>query len=417
MNNSPTDIRSSRSSERRTGILCIGLDPNAKDNLEFLITQAPGAHVVDNVDHHVTPREAMRLLEQFRHKICVIDFDEGEESLRVARSLHDACDNNVTLFAISSDSNPDQIITAMRCGCSEYLLKPLQPDQVLEALAHIEARRQGSLPGQKGRVISLMGAKGGTGVTSLALHLALSLVRRHQQKVLLVDHHPTLGDAALCLGMNRHQYSFYELVHNMDRLDVDLLQGFLLQHPSGLEVLDSPQAIQSYSETPADAIEQTLSFLAENYQYIVVDCPPGLSEDTCASIRQSDRLELIVTPELPAIQNAIRCIEYLTGLHYPSENIDIVLNRASRKNALTERDVESSLHREISVRVPNNYSQIVTSINAGMPLDMGRSDLPLIFDQWADLVVGHEAAAAATAASSNNGKGSRKKLFTTLFGS
>ncbi len=415
MNNSPTDIRSSRSSERRTGILCIGLDANAKDNLEFLLTQAAGVHVVDNVDQYVTPREAMRMLEQFRHKICLVDFDEGEQSLRISRTLRDGCDSSITLFAASSDSNPDQIITAMRCGCSEYLVKPFQPDQVLEAIAHIEARRQGSLPGQKGRVITMMGTKGGTGVTSLALHLALALVRRHQQKVLLVDHHPSLGDVALCLGLNRHQYSFYELVHNTDRLDADLLQGFLLQHPSGLEVLDSPQALASYSETPPDAIEHTLAFLAENYQYVVVDCPPGLGEDTGAAIRQSDRLELVVTPELPAIQNAIRIIEYLTGLHYPSENIDIVLNRASRKNALTERDVEGSLHREISVRVPNNYSQIVTAINAGVPLDLDRrSDLPQIFDQWADLVVGHEAVAAASP--SNNNKGSRSKLF-TLFGS
>ena len=416
MNNSPTDIRSSRSAERRTGILCVGLDPNTKDSLEFLITQAAGTHVVDNVDQHITPREAIRRLEQFRHKICLVDFDEGEESLRVCRALRDSGDSSLTLFAVSSDSNPDQIITAMRCGCSEYLLKPLQPEQLLESLAHVEARRQGSLPGQKGRIISMMGAKGGTGVTSLALHLALALVRRHQQKVLLVDHHPALGDVALCLGLNRHQYSFYELVHNMDRLDVDLLQGFLLQHPSGLEVLDSPQAIQSYNETPADAIEHTLSFLAENYQYVVVDCPPGLTEDACAAIRQSDRLELFVTPELPAIQNAIRGIEYLTSLHYPSDSIDVVLNRASRKNTLSERDVEGSLHREIAVRVPNNYSQVVTSINAGVPLDMDRkSDLPIIFDSWADLVVGHEAVAAATASSSTNGKGSRNRLL-SLFG-
>src|SRR5512141_2141913 len=107
MPNAPTDIRSSRSADRRTGILCIALDPNTKDTLEFLITQAAGAHVVDNVDQHVTPREAMRRLEEFRHKICLVDFDEGEESLRVSRALRDGCDSSMTIFAVSSDSNPD----------------------------------------------------------------------------------------------------------------------------------------------------------------------------------------------------------------------------------------------------------------------------------------------------------------------
>jgi len=350
------------------------------------------------------------MLEQFQHRVVVIDFDDGEESVRIARKLRESCDPSISLFAASSDSRPDQIITAMRAGCSEYLIKPFQPDQMLEALAHIASFHQLRTTTQKGRVITVMGAKGGAGVTSLAVHLALNLVQRHQQKVLLVDQHPSLGEIALCLGLGRHQYSFYELVHNMERQDAELLQGFLLQHSSGLHVLDAPQAIQAFQSTPGDAIEHTLAFLAESYQYVIVDTPPGMGEDTCAAIRQSDRLAVIITPELPAIHNAIRSIEYLTGLHYPSDNIDVVLNRYSRKNALEDREIEASLRREIAFRIPNNYSQIVNAINAGMPIDRGqKSELPTAFDAWADRLMGAEEAASASAS------GGSRKLF-GLFG-
>jgi len=260
-------------------------------------------------------------------------------------------------------------------------------------------------------VISLVGSKGGTGVTSLAVHLALSLVQRHHKSVLLVDHHPALGEIALCLGLGRHQYSFYELVHNMDRMDAELVQGFLLQHHSGLHVLDAPQSMQAFRDTPADAIEHTLAFLAESYQFVIVDSPPGLSEDTCAAIRQSDRLGIIITPELPAIHNAIRSIEYLTGLHYPGDNIDIILNRHSGKNTLHDREIESSLRRHITARVPNNYAQIVTAINSGTPIDRSRkSELPDAFDAWADRLVGEEPMLQP-----QNGGASRK--FLGLFGS
>lgn len=402
-------IRGSRSSERRIGILCINMDPVSREGLETLVAQTPGAHVVDNVDRHVNPREVMRMLEEFQHRVCVINFDEGEESARISQRIHEGCDTSVSIFAASSDAHPDQIIAAMRSGCSEYLLKPFRTDQVADALAHVEARHQGKLPGQKGQVVTLIGAKGGAGVTTLALHLALNLVRR-QQKCLLVDQHPALGDLALCLGMGRHQYSFYELIHNMDRLDVDLLQGFLLQHPSGLHLLDSPEAIHAFSNTPSDAIEHTMAFLAENYQFVIVDCPPGLSEDTCAVIRQSDHLAIVITPELPAIHNAIRSIQYLTGLHYPDENIDIVLNRYSRKNPLSEREIEASLHRQIAVKIPNDYDLIVNAMNAGTPIDLARkSELAAAFDTWTDRLVANESVAEKA------GKGSRK-LF-SLFGS
>jgi len=223
-----TFIRSSRSSERLIGILGIDLDPVSRDSLESLVAQTPGAHVVDNVDRHISPREVKRLLEQFQHKICLIDFDDGEESARVARKLREGCDVTITLFAASSDSRSEQIIAAMRAGCSEYLTKPFQTDQLVEALAQMQTSRQGKLPGQKGKVVTLMGAKGGAGVTSLAIHLAMSLVQRHRQRVLVIDQHPALGEVALCLSLGRHQYSFYELVHNMDRLDMELLQGYLL---------------------------------------------------------------------------------------------------------------------------------------------------------------------------------------------
>ena len=406
-----TIIQGSRSSELRIGILCVNVDPASREGLEVLVSQTPGAHVVDNVDRLVTPREVLRILDQFQHRVCVIDFDDGEESSRIAHKLRTGCGTAVNLFAASSDSNPEQIITAMRAGCSEYLVKPFQPERLLEALAHVESWGQGKVPGQKGRVISLVGSKGGTGVTSLAVHLALSLVQRHHKSVLLVDHHPALGEIALCLGLGRHQYSFYELVHNMDRMDAELVQGFLLQHHSGLHVLDAPQSMQAFRDTPADAIEHTLAFLAESYQFVIVDSPPGLSEDTCAAIRQSDRLGIIITPELPAIHNAIRSIEYLTGLHYPGDNIDIILNRHSGKNTLHDREIESSLRRHITARVPNNYAQIVTAINSGTPIDRSRkSELPDAFDAWADRLVGEEPMLQP-----QNGGASRK--FLGLFGS
>jgi pilus assembly protein CpaE len=387
------------------------MDPATRDNLETLVKHTAGAHVVDNVDQHISPREVMRMLEQFHHRVCVVDFDDAETGARVSQRLHDGCDNSVSIFAISNDSHPDAIIKAMRSGCSEYLVKPLRADQILDALVQVEARRQGKLVGQKGRVVTLIGAKGGTGVTSLALHLALNLVQRHEQKCLVVDQHPALGDLALYLGLGRHQYSFYELVHNMDRLDADLLQGFLLQHSSGLNVMDSPEAIHAFPSAASDAIEHTLAFLAENYQFVIIDCPPGLSDDTCAAIRQSERLAIIITPELPAIHNAIRAIEYLTGLHYPDENIDIVLNRTSRKGALNDREIEASLHRPVAVRIPNNYELMVNAINAGTPIDFShKSDMAAPLDAWADLLIGEQPTATA-----KESKGSRGLL--SLFGS
>ena len=386
-------LQGSRRSEQRIGVLCIGMDASSRESLDVLVIQTPGAYVVDNVDWHITPREAMKMLEPYQHRICVIDFEGGAETgCRVAQRLRDGCDSSLGIFAAANGSDPEQIMAAMRSGCSEYLVKPFEPQRVSQALAHVAARPQGKSGDMvKGRIMTVMGAKGGTGATSLALHLALNLVQRHHQKCLLVDEHPALDDASLYLGLGRHQYSFFELVHNTDRLDADLLRAFLLRHPSGLDVLDSPEAIDVFSHPSPEAIEHTLSFLGENYQFVIVDCPPGLTEETCAAIRQSNHLAIVITPELPAIRNAIRSIEYLTSMHYATDSIDIVLNRHSKKSALSDHEVEAALHRPIAVKIPNSYGEIVNAINAGTPIEFGhRSDLPAAFDYWADRLTGSE---------------------------
>jgi pilus assembly protein CpaE len=388
-------INSSKSAKLRIGVLCISMDAGSRAILEVMVAQTPGAHVADVVDRYIVPREVMRMLESFQYRICVIDFDEGvEECCRIAQRLRDNCDKSINLFAASSDPNPDIIIAAMRSGCSEYLVKPLDSQKVTDALAHVEARRHiRDDEATTGRIVTLTGGKGGAGVTSLALHLAMNLVQRHNQKCLLVDHHHALGDASLYLGLTRRKYSFYELVHNTDRLDTELLQGFLLQHESGLHVLDSPETIDSFSHVSPEAIEHTLAFLADNYQFVIIDCPPGMADDTSAAIRQSDQLAIVITPELPAIQNALRLVEYLVGMHYPDDNIDIVLNRHAKNSVISDREIEAALHRPIAVKIPNNYKAFIKSINAGVPIALGKNaDLPLAFDQWSNRLMGEDPA-------------------------
>jgi len=230
----------------------------------------------------------------------------------------------------------------------------------------------------------------------LALHLGLNLVQRHKQKCVIVDQHPALGDVSLYLGLKRHQYSFFELVHNTDRLDEELLQGFVLTHESGLHVLDSPEVIDTFPSTAPEAIEHTLSFLAVNYQYVLIDCPPGMTEASGAAIRQSDRVIIVITPELPAIRNAVRTVEYLVGMHYPENSIDVLLNRHSKNSALSDEEIEAALHRPIGVKIPNSYSEIAKAINAGTPLTPGRNvKLSLAFDEWTDSLMGAEEVAGA----------------------
>src|SRR4051812_18535334 len=182
--------------EASTGIavITVCLDPTSYEAISYFIAGVPGAVVVGNLDHYSgAERSIGRALDLARTRICFIDYDDNtEEAIWITARLR-AEYPDVHCFAVSSNSEPDRIIGAMRAGCAEYLVKPVEHERVLDGLTRAEAKQKENARSKiRGKVITLVGAKGGTGVTSLALHLALELAEEGRNKCLLVDQHPAL---------------------------------------------------------------------------------------------------------------------------------------------------------------------------------------------------------------------------------
>ncbi len=370
----------------RVAAMAVCLDQSSYEALSHFVAGVPGAVIMGNLDHYAgVEREVGRALDLAHTRICFIDYDRNtEEAVWVTERLRSEYPD-VHTFAVSVYSEPEAIIAAMRAGCAEYLLKPVQHERVLDGLARVESKQKKKARSTvRGKVITLVGAKGGTGVTSLALHLALELAQG-KRKCLLVDQHPALGDASLYLGTGRHQYSFYELASNADHLDEELLRGYLLHHNSGLDLLDSPEAVDVIHGASPSTVEHTLAFLAETYHFVIIDCPPGLTDGTRACISQSEQVAIVMTAELPSVRNTVRYIEHLSKLGYSSSSIHVVLNRHSKKGPLSDDRIEKALGRAISLRVPNSYNEVIRAINSGAPISSGnKSDFGAAIQRWAD---------------------------------
>src|SRR4029077_1822497 len=131
------------------------------------------------------------------------------------------------------------------------------------------------------------------------------------KRALFVDLHSACGDAALHLGLTKHQYNFHELAEAVDRLDAELLQSFVLRHPSGLDVLPAPDLTEPGRRLQPEAIGQTIDFIRLRYDFVLIDCAPGLSEENLEVIRRSDQLYLVTVPEVSAVRNIARYMDYL----------------------------------------------------------------------------------------------------------
>jgi len=297
--------------------------------------------------------------------ICVIDFDRDRNRARTTAERVHAGLPDVAVFAASGDSQPDLIIQAMRSGCNEYLLKPLTYDQLLQSIARVAARKKEAQT--NAQIVAFLGAKGGVGVTMMATHLGAMLAKSHSRRVLLVDLHSAFGDAELYLGLLKYQYSFRDLAVNAERLDTDLLQSFVLHHRSGLDLLPAPGAPQPARHAGSEAIGATIDFLRHCYDILLIDCPTGLSDDTLEVIKRADHVFMIAVPEVAALRNIVRCLDSLGRIKYPREKIGVVINRWTKRNTISDEQIEQAIHAEIFWKLPNQYYEVIRIINDGDP--------------------------------------------------
>src|SRR5262249_25685992 len=151
---------------------------------------------------------------------------------------------------------------------------------------------------------------------------------------------------------------------------------------------------------PPAAVEQTLAFLAEIYQFVIIDCPMGLADATLACIAQSDQVAIVMTADLPSVRDSVRYMEHLAELGYAANGQCVVLNRHSKKGPLTDEAIEKALKRPIDYRIPNSYNEVIRAINAGTPISSdGKSDFAMAIGAWAKKLSG---SAPRDAAKANN---------------
>lgn len=394
-------------------VLSVHLDDSTEQLLKRVVASLPGFSLGGSQQQYFGEKDAslVRTIRETRPDVCVVDLDRDRPmALETVEYLRRSSSSPISIFAVSSRMDPDSIIEAMRSGCTEYLGKPLSAERVEEALAQLVRKKRESLaPASQGKVITLMGVKGGVGTTTLAVHLA-HYIAKAGKKVLLIDHHPELGEVTLHLGLEPHNYGFYELVCNLNRMDAELLQGFVIKHESGLEVLASPEGLGMTPKTTPEGIQQTIRFLLRMYDYVVIDTDCRFDEQNLAILELSDEFSLICSAQLPAVRSASRFLDYLLRLNFPSSKIQVVVNRWTRNSPISMDSIEKVLHRKTGLVVPNAESEVNEAIGSGVPVAVrSRSDFMQNIAKWGHRLTGG-AESTGEASTEKSARGARSRF-------
>lgn len=282
-----------------------------------------------------------------------------------------------TRSVLLGDGEPDDGILkdAMKVGVRAYLPTPVSPNTLLstlDQLADIAAIRKtkeyrtATNPDLLPKIVVVTGGKGGVGKTTIAVSVAASLAKSHPGRVVLFDLYTQFGDVATVLDITP-QKALCDLAKVTNDIDLETLEGYMVEHVTGLKVLVSAIDPRPLDAISVPAAENTLNALKRAYTHIVVDMPPILHETTLYVLSRCYQLLLITNCfDMPTLKNAKELYDKIIGTYVSKEKISVVANRVSKYDRLRVPDVIEALDCSVAAQVPND-PRLVSAINQGVP--------------------------------------------------
>lgn len=277
------------------------------------------------------------------------------------------------------------VVDAMRAGAGECVAEPITREELSAALARLAMRRPAGL---RGDVFAVIGAKGGVGATTVAVNVATVLDRLQPSSTLLMDLHPTYGDAAIFLGVEP-RFSTLDALENMHRMDGSFLRTLMTQTKSGLNLLAS----SDHAVSPAVDVARVRSLIdlaANEFRYLVLDVPRA-DAAVLDSLEAASKVVVVANQDVATIRSAARMAGALEQ-RYGKDRVSVVISRYDARAEIGQADVERVIGRPVTHLFPNNYDIALASLNDGRPLVLdNHTKLASAFTTFADQLAGRPA--------------------------
>ncbi len=324
--------------------------------------------------------EAFTLAFQLRPDVMLMRIEEP--LVRPVQTLSRINDGlpDLPIVVFSTEANIRLMRQSMVSGASDYLQEPLNPEEleasiikVLERKEREGMRRRGELddPIPQGTIITVFGAKGGIGKTTISSNLAVALAGEAHQSVALVDMDTRFGDVAITMDIPVER-SIADLARNLDNVDRQSLKEYLVEHESGVHILPAPTRPSDWRNLTARHVRDVVDVLAQTHDFVILDTPGTFNEIVAAAIEVGTMILLVTTLDMASIKDTVLALEMLhERFGNDEERIKVVLNRAGVDTGVREKDVERTLDSPLWWRIPQD-NEVVKAAQLGRPIVMSR---------------------------------------------
>lgn len=356
---------------RNPRVVIVGQEPMARDEIQKMLAMS-GFAVLGEAGYGI---EAVSLAKDTEPDVVIILIEEPLiRALQTVEALSDLLPHS-PIIAYSGISDPNAMRKAMLAGVSDFLVTPVKEEDLINSVHTVmqqEERRRARAAGEAdgpvsaGTVITVFGAKGGIGKTTIATNLATALVQRTNQSVVLVDLDTRFGDVAILMDIPVER-SIADLAMPEEEITREVVQECIYTHNTGVAILPAPIRPTDWRSVHAGHIERIVSLLTQTYDYVILDTPGTFNDIVARALELATMVMLVATVDMAALKDTLLAIDMLRSWNFPQDKIKLAINATNEAVNVQPAEVKRMLGRDVFWSIPYDRN-ISTATQLGMPV-------------------------------------------------
>lgn len=239
--------------------------------------------------------------------VIVLETKAGSDILAGLDDLASVCDPGTRVVVIGGPHDTVVYRELVRRGVNDYVIGPVEPMDVIRCICSLFSASEAVITG---RIIAVVGAKGGVGASTIAHNVAWSMARDLELDSVVIDLDMAFGTAGLDYNQDPMQ-GIANAIFQPDRPDTALMERLLAKCSEHLHLLAAPATLDRVYDFGAEAFDAIFDTLRMTQQCIVLDVPHQWSAWTRHALINADDILVVAEPDLANLRNAKNLLSVL----------------------------------------------------------------------------------------------------------
>lgn len=331
---------------------------------------------IRHLDHAFSRTQTLEEITKFYPDVVIIDDNIGNENLTSIVHQILLTSPYVGIIILVSEHSSSQFKSYMNVGARDLLLKPYTSSDLAHSIStvykHIQelkssiTENSATILTKSSKMITVFSTKGGVGKSVISTLLTTGLASHFREETVIIDLDLQFGDVSLLLDL-KPKKTISNIIDQVDKISGEELRKMLTKHEKGMYVLPSPQNPEEEEFITEEGLTKVFKLLKQEFDFVIVDSPPGFTNQAIVALEQSDTIFFITSPEIIALKNTKNGLNTFKQLEISMDKVHLLVNRYSPRSKISTSKIEQILSQRVHATISDDYEHVTEFLNLGDP--------------------------------------------------